>query len=336
MSVFDQIVENQEKQIFYDTLGTFCTLQKQQEQIEKQQAILNEQKKITREQQRVASLPKCPACRKPNEHEAMKCSFCRSDIAYLRATPVSEAKFVLRECLSAEIKKIQGEIKSDLLKAKNNFQEAKKYLKLLAQHSPIMHLLTELWNVFKDNPIDHSESQVKTHGLGYVLLTAIAGFSFILSIPSLFIIFSFPLQGFCISIVFSFLPFVWWQITKNIRQKEKEMKTVYKKSENIRELAMRSATEKIQSLGYKLQPHEAISMVNEIWGNCLSSLIDYEANVAKAHMKSSITTETENKLEQAIRDWPRFLKTDQLKLDYYRGTQISDYTKVFKVIRSFA
>ena len=53
-------------------------------------------------------------------------------------------------------------------------------------------------------------------------------------------------------------------------------------------------------------------------------------------MKSSITTETENKLEQAIRDWPRFLKTDQLKLDYYRGTQISDYTKVFEVIRSFA
>ncbi|MGI9458891.1 MAG: hypothetical protein ACR2NF_02740 [Pirellulales bacterium] len=45
MSVFDQIVENQEKQIFYDTLGTFCTLQKQQEQIEQQQAILNEQKK---------------------------------------------------------------------------------------------------------------------------------------------------------------------------------------------------------------------------------------------------------------------------------------------------
>ncbi|MGI9458890.1 MAG: hypothetical protein ACR2NF_02735 [Pirellulales bacterium] len=254
----------------------------------------------------------------------------------MRATPVSEAKFVLRECLPAEISKIQGEIKFDLLKAKSNFQEAKKCLKMLAQHSHIMQLLTELRIIFKDNPIDHSESQVKTHGLGYVLLTAIAGFSFILSIPSLFIIFSSPLQGFCIFIVFSFLPFVWWQITQKIRQKEKEMKTIYKKSENIRELAMRSATEKIQSLGYKLQPNETISMVNEIWGNCLSSLIDYETNVANAHMKSSITTETENKLEQAIRDWPRFLKTDQLKLDYYRGTQISDYTKVFEVIRSFA
>jgi hypothetical protein len=336
MSVFDQIVENQEKQIFYDTLGTFCTLQKQQEQVEQQQAILNEQKKITREQQRVASLPKCPACRKPNEHEAMKCSFCRSDIAYLRATPVSEAKFVLRECLPAEIKKIQGEIKSDLLKAKSNFQEAKKYLKLLAQHSHVMQLLTELWNIFKDNPIDHSESQVKTHGLGYVLLTAIAGFSFILSLPALVIIFSSPLQGICIFIVFSFLPFVWWQITKNIRQKEKEMETIYKKSENIRELAMRSATEKMQSLDCDLQPQETIAMVNNLWEDFLSSLKNYETNIGTARMKASITTETEDKLEQAIRNWPRSLKADQLNLDYYRGTQISDYTKVFEVIRSFA
>ena len=111
---------------------------------------------------------------------------------------------------------------------------------------------------------------------------------------------------------------------------------IYKKSKSIREHAIRAATEKIQSLGYKPQPQENISMVNEIWGNCLSLLINYETNVANAHMKASITTETENKLEQAIRSWPRFLETDQLKLDYYRGTQISDYTKVFEVMRSFA